>query len=171
MPIKKKKSSPEMFLSKSTRFSKKEVDMVQVDSANPGPGAYDKVLPSLVAPSYNKGSNARFGSGMERYNPAMINRKDEFKLGPGQYRPEVSQELLDRKKLDMSVHTSNLKSNVARFPELKVDAPPLGHYEPCGYGEVGGGRLLNAMKARAEERRSLNRKLSVNSFVSRTTQS
>ena len=48
-------SSPQMFLSKSTRFGKKEADMVSVDRNNPGPGAYDKVLPRIVNRSFNKG--------------------------------------------------------------------------------------------------------------------
>lgn len=110
-----------------------------MDSNNPGPGAYDKVLPPIIPSTFNKGSNARFGSGMERYNPALVNRKDDFKLGPGQYRAEVSQELLDRKRVDMTYNTSNLKSSVARFPELKAVAPPLGHYEPSRYNDIGGG--------------------------------
>ena len=171
IPIKKKQTSPERFLSKATRFSGKEADMVQVDSANPGPGAYDRVARALGPRSYNKGTAARFGSGMERYNPAMINRKDEFKLGPGAYRAEVSQELLDRKRLDLTVHSSNLKSNVSRFPQLKAEGPPPGRYEPSRYGEIGGGKILSGMKQRAEEKRTLNRKLSSVSFVSRMTQS
>ena len=44
-----------MFLAKSNRFSKKEVDMVTVDSNNPGPGAYDKILPKIVHHTFNKG--------------------------------------------------------------------------------------------------------------------
>ena len=130
-----------MFLSKSTRFSKREADMVSVDQSNPGPGAYDKVLPKIVQHTFNKGHNARFGSGVERYNPSLINRKDEYKPGPGQYRAEVSQELLDRKSIDMTYNTSNLKSKVARFPDLKAEAPPLGHYEPSRYNEIGGGKI------------------------------
>ena len=51
-------------------------------------------------------------SSMERYNPTMINRKDDWKVGPGQYRPDVSQELLDRKRIDMTQSTSNLRSTV-----------------------------------------------------------
>ena len=76
--------------------------MIQVDYNNPGPGAYDKVLPPAIPNTFNKGTAARFMSGMERYNPAIINRKDEYKPGVGHYRPDVSQELLDRKKVDLT---------------------------------------------------------------------
>ena len=72
-----------MFLAKSNRFSTKEVDMVTADTSIPGPGAYDKVLPKIIHHTFNKGSKARFGSGMERYNPSMINRKEDWKIGPG----------------------------------------------------------------------------------------
>ena len=119
--------------------------MVTVDTNNPGPGAYDKVLPKIIHHTFNKGKKARFGSGMERYNPSLINRKDDWKQGPGKYKAEVSQELLDRKSVDMTYNTSNLKSKVARFPELKSDAPPLGHYEPSRYNEIGGGKISESI--------------------------
>ena len=53
--------------------------MVTVDTNNPGPGAYDKVLPKIIHHTFNKGKKARFGSGMERYNPSLINRKEDWK--------------------------------------------------------------------------------------------
>ena len=46
--------------------------MVTVDTNNPGPGAYDKVLPKIIHHTFNKGKKARFGSGMERYNPSLL---------------------------------------------------------------------------------------------------
>ena len=75
--------------------------MIELSLDNPGPGAYDKLLPKLVQKSFNKGKKARFGSGLERYNPAIVNRRDEYKPGPGQYRADESVEALDKKQVEM----------------------------------------------------------------------
>ena len=115
--------------------------MVGAGIDNPGPGAYDKLLPKLVHESFNKGKKARFGSGLERYNPSIVNKRDEYKPGPGQYRADESVEALDRKQKEMISQTSNLQSKVGRFPQLKTDAPPPGRYEPQRYNEIGGGKI------------------------------
>lgn len=58
--------------------------------------------------------------------------------GPGQYKPEVSMELLDKKTLDLTDHSAVFKNTMNRsIITNKNESPAVGLYFPEKYNSIG----------------------------------
>ena len=140
------------------------------ERSSPGPGTYTGSLPTLVSKSFNKGKAIKqFGSEMKRFiGPDSLVNPQKVKLpGPGQYRPEVSQEFLDNKKNEVMPKSAVfMKKSDRNHYTLKGGAavPGVGTYDITQY-ELGSKYNKGQHLATSASKRDLHHKMSVSSFA------
>lgn len=95
---------------------------------SPGPGAYIEVLADESA--QKSGTKKPFGSGLDRFKKQRVTDVP----GPGQYKPDISQKLLDRKNLtDGTAVFKNKAKRKLIDTQSDEDVPGVGQYSPERY--------------------------------------
>ena len=105
--------------------------MLSSSFESPGPGSYIELA---SVEQVKRGKKCPFGTGLDRFKQTKAAQIP----GPGQYRPEISQKLLDRRNLTDG--TSCFKTKTKRSLEMKTqeeDCPGVGQYSPERYNQMG----------------------------------